>query len=272
MSTVHETALHGRVALITGAAGGQGRAHAVRLAEAGADLILTDLGSTDVQGERLAETARLARARGARVVARPADVRTPAAVGDLADRGVAELGRLDVVVANAGVIRTGSTLETSQDDWHLTLDVNLTGTWNTCRAALPHLIHGGRGGSIIVIGSIHSLRASGTAVAYTASKHGLLGLAKALAMEFAPYSIRVNSVHPTTVLTDMLRGLSPQVSPDELAEHYLGFNALPVPWVEPNDVSSLVAFLASDEARYITGAAVPVDAGTLLLGPSASGS
>ncbi|MGI5207672.1 SDR family oxidoreductase [Spirillospora sp. CA-108201] len=272
MNTVHESALHGRVALITGAAGDQGRAHALRLADAGADLILTDLSATDTQRERLAETSQLARARGAHVVAGPADVRVPAELGDLVELGVAGLGRLDVVVANAGVIRTGSTLETSQDDWQLALDVNLTGAWNTCRAALPHLIRGGRGGSIIMIGSIYALRASGTAVAYTASKHGLLGLAKALAVEFAPHSIRVNSVHPTTVLTEMLLAISPQVAPDELADHYLGFNALPVPWVEPTDVSSLVAFLASDEARYITGAALPVDAGTLLLGPRASSS
>ncbi|MEU8225400.1 mycofactocin-coupled SDR family oxidoreductase [Kribbella sp. NPDC048915] len=272
MNTVPESQLHGRVALITGAGGGQGRAHALHLANAGADLILTDLGATDAQSHRLVQTTELARKLGARVVAGPADVRVPTAIGDLVDRGVQELGRLDIVVANAGVISTGSTLETSQDDWQRALDVNLTGAWNTCRAALPHLLHGGRGGSIIMVGSIYAIRASGTAVAYTASKHGLLGLAKALAVELAPHSIRVNSVHPTTVLTDMLRDISPQLSQDELAGRYLGFNALPVPWVEPADVSKLVAFLASDEARYITGAALPVDAGNLLLGSRASGS
>ncbi|MBO9520590.1 MAG: mycofactocin-coupled SDR family oxidoreductase [Nocardioidaceae bacterium] len=254
--------LAGRVALITGAAGGQGRAHALRLAEEGADLILTDR-----EQHTLDAVADEAAGLGARVVTGTADVRLPAELTTVVDAGVDALGRLDVVVANAGVIRTGTTRAGSQEDWQLMLDVNLTGAWNTCRAALPHLTGHGRGGSVVLVGSIHALRASGTAVGYTASKHGLLGLAKALAIELAPESVRVNSVHPTTVLTEMLRTISPPVPVEELATLYAGFNALPVPWVEPGDVSGVVAFLASDEARYLTGAALPVDAGTLLLGP-----
>lgn len=255
--------LAGRVALVTGAARGQGQAHAVRLAEEGADIIATDLGEDDLR-----ETAERVRALGHKIVTRAADVRDEAQLRAAVAEGYAELGSLDVVVANAGVVSIApSTDPDAGETWRLALDVNLTGVWHTCRSALPHMIDGGRGGSIVITGSTQAFKSTPRVAAYAASKAGLLGLMRTLAVEFAEHMIRVNSVHPTTVWTPMLAEIAPDgLSEEELRAFYLPVNALPVPWIEAVDVSNAVVFLASDEARYITGAALPVDAGALLVG------
>lgn len=260
--------LAGRVALVTGAARGQGRVHAVRLAEEGADVIATDLRSPEADPEGLAQTAAEVEARGRRVVARAADVRDEEQMRAVVAQAVAELGRLDVVVANAGVATMQPSLDPDGGEtWRLALDVNLTGPWNTARAALPHVIEGGRGGSIVVIASTQSYKASPGMAGYAASKAGVLGLVRTLAIEFAEQMIRVNSVHPTTVWSPMLAELAPPGFDErQRRDFFRPVNALPVPWVEAEDVSNAVLFLASDEARYITGAALPVDAGALLVG------
>jgi NAD(P)-dependent dehydrogenase (short-subunit alcohol dehydrogenase family) len=154
-------------------------------------------------------------------------------------------------------------MEETQEGWQRTLDVNLTGVWNTCRAAIPALRDGG---AIVIVGSTQAFKASAQIPAYVASKHGVVGLAKSLALELAERMIRVNSVHPTTVFSPMIAAVAPPgLSEEELRAHYRPANALPVPWVEPVDVSNAVLFLASEEARYVTGAALPVDAGALLV-------
>ena len=255
--------LAGRVALVTGAARGQGRTHAVRLAEEGADIIGIDLAEAD-----LTETAAEVRALGRRIITCGADVRDEARLSEAVSEACAELGRLDVAVANAGVISIAPSLAPDADEsWRLAIDVNLTGAWHTCRAALPHMIEGGRGGSIVITGSTQAFKATRALAAYAASKAGLLGLMRTLAVEFAEHMIRVNSVHPTTVWTPMLAEVGPDgMTEEEIRAYYRPVNALPVPWVEPVDVSNAVVFLASDEARYITGTALPVDAGALLVG------
>jgi SDR family mycofactocin-dependent oxidoreductase len=259
----------GRVVLITGAARGQGQVHAECFAREGADIIATDfLAPKDVEAG-FAETLRLVERAGRKLVAMPADVRDADAMLEVTAKGASDLGGLDVVVANAGVATSVSSLDETDGGWRRTLDVNLTGVWNTCRAAIPHLLARGRGGSIVITGSTQAFKASPNLAAYSASKHGVIGLMKTLAIEFAEHMIRVNSVHPTTVRTPMMDELMPDgLSPDELVEYLRPVNALPVPWVEPVDVSNAVLFLASDDARYITGASLPVDAGALLVGGS----
>ncbi len=250
--------LEGKVAFITGAAQGIGRAHAARLAQEGADIIAADIAD-------LSTTAGVVESAGRRIISRLADVRDLTALTELVAYGVRELGRLDVVVANAAIIAPAPALETTGDTWQTTIDVNLTGAWNTCRAALPHLLDRG-GGSIVIVSSILGLRPTPGVLAYSVSKHGLVGLMRALAVELAPQNVRVNSVHPTTVDTPMLRALWPEgMDESEVREALTPSNALPVPWVDAEDVAAAVAFLASDDARYVTGVALPVDAGSLLL-------
>ncbi|WP_181780448.1 mycofactocin-coupled SDR family oxidoreductase [Pseudonocardia pini] len=272
------TDLTGRVALVTGAARGQGRSHAVHLAAAGADVVALDICaqidtvtypmSTPAD---LAETARLVEGHDRRCHAVVADVRDSAAVRAAVDTGVAELGRLDVVVANAGISGYGGVERGLSDEaWRNVLDTNLTGAWHTCAAAIPHMADGG---SIVLTSSVGGLRGIRNLVHYTAAKHGLTGLMRTLALEHAHQSIRVNLVHPTAVNTPMImnegtfRTFRPDLENpglDDVRGAFAGINALPVPWVEPADVSKAVLFLASDDARYITGATLPVDAGALL--------
>jgi SDR family mycofactocin-dependent oxidoreductase len=255
----------GRVALVTGAARGQGRAHAVRLAQEGADVIVTDLAARD-DADGLAATAAEVERTGRRTYAGAADIRDGDALRAVVDAGVAALGRLDVVVANAGVVDVGPALDVDDEAWRRTVDVNLTGAWNTCRAALPHLLAAG-GGAIVLTGSTQAVRPTPGVVAYAASKHGVTGLMKALAIELAEQGVRVNAVHPTTVRTPMLDSYSQGMSDEQRAAHFTYVNALPVPWVESDDVSNAVLFLASEEARYVTGAELLVDAGAMLKGP-----
>ncbi|SEO53789.1 mycofactocin-coupled SDR family oxidoreductase [Trujillonella endophytica] len=266
----------GKVAFVTGAARGQGRNHALRLAREGADLLLADacadvatVGYALATEADLAETVRLIEAEDRRAVAGRVDVRDGAALRELVDRGVAELGRLDVVVANAGVGGSAPMAEMSDETWQDMIDINLTGVFKTIRAALPHLTSGA---SIVLTGSIAAAKGLPNNTHYTAAKHGLMGIMRALANEVAPQGIRVNCVNPTNVDTPLLfndaiyRLFRPDLEApgrEDVVEIMRGMHALDTGWVEPDDVSNAVLFLASEEARYITGIALPVDAGAL---------
>ena len=272
--------VEGKVAFITGAARGQGRSHAIRLAQEGADIIAIDV-CEDAPGipypmateADLAETVRQVEALDRRIVATKADVRDYDALKAAVDEGVAQLGRLDIVSANAGIGASPSLAEElSEDIWTDMLNVNLSGVWRTAKAAIPHLKAGGRGGSIILTSSAASLMTYPNAAHYTSAKHGVVGLMRTLALELAPHMIRVNSIHPTTVDTDMVQNeatyrlFRPDLenpTRDDFAAAAQTLNALPIPWVETIDISNAVLFLASDEARYITGVTLPVDAGAV---------
>jgi SDR family mycofactocin-dependent oxidoreductase len=263
--------LTGKVAFITGAAQGQGRSHAERLAAEGADIIAVDLceqvdfvpySMGDEAG--LAETVRLVEARGRRIHAARADVRNRAGIDAVLAEGVRRLGRLDIVVANASICTVQPFDEITAEVWQATLDVNLTGVWNSCAAALPHILAAG-GGSIVITGSTGSVVGLPFFLPYVAAKHALVGVCRSLALELSDRNVRVNMILPTGVNTPQGRSA---VLPALLAERPdLGpvfMNSLPVDRIEPFDVSSALAFLVSDEARYITGATIPVDAGATI--------
>jgi SDR family mycofactocin-dependent oxidoreductase len=270
--------VEGKVALVTGAARGQGRAHAIRLAEEGADVIAVDfcgematapyaMGTAD----DLAETVKAVEALDRRIVARQADVRDLAALEAAVAEGVAELGHLDVVVANAGICSFAPTWELTEQAWQDMLDVNLTGVWKTAKVTVPILLEQGHGGSVVLTSSIAGLIAFPNLGHYTAAKHGVTGLMRTLAVELAPHMIRVNSVHPTTVDTPMVNNpgmyslfMGPDGAGASRAEAEVGLRALngmPIPWVDPVDVSNVVLWLASEESRYVTGSTQVVDAG-----------
>jgi SDR family mycofactocin-dependent oxidoreductase len=264
--------LAGKVAFITGAARGQGRSHAVRLASEGADIIAVDLCSgfdtvrypPATRGD-LDETVALVEKEGQRIVARQADVRDMAALQGALDQGVAELGRLDIVVANAGILNVGWSWEMTDQQWNEVIGVNLTGVWHTAKAAIPTMIEQGEGGSIILVSSVAGLYGQPFTVGYTAAKHGVVGVASCMANELAEYSIRVNSIHPTGVETDMAHepGFGEMVGSKAATLGPVFMNGLPVRLMEPEDVSSVVAFLASDDAGTMTGSQVRVDCGKL---------
>ena len=276
-SAVRPGRLSGKVAFITGAARGIGRAQAVRFAEEGADVIGVDLcGPVDTvlidpaTREDLDETAAAVRAAGGRFSAHVADVRDGEALRAAVAAGVDALGGLDVVCATAGITSRGKVDELSEDAWKTMLDVNLTGVWQTTKAAIPHLIDRGAG-SIVLVSSIAGLRGLYGVSHYVAAKHGVVGLMRSLAQEMAPYGIRVNTVHPTNVNTPMIQndvvrgGFRPDletVSLEEFAASAKTMNMLDIPWVEPVDIANASLFLASDEARYITAVTLPVDAGS----------
>jgi SDR family mycofactocin-dependent oxidoreductase len=262
----------GKVAFITGAARGQGRSHAIRLAEEGADIIAVDICrdygtvpyamATDAD---LAETVKAVEALDRRIVATRADVRDAAALKAAVDDGVAQLGRLDIVSANAGICTVQSWDEVTPAVWQDTLDTNLTGVWNTMVVSVPHLIAAG-GGSIICTSSTAGIKGLPYLAPYVAAKHGVVGIARTMANELAIHKIRVNTVHPTGVDTPMgngLAGLEPLINRDpNLGPIYM--NTLPVEIVDPRDISNAVLFLASDEARYVTGLEFTVDAGNTI--------
>ncbi|HWH26390.1 MAG TPA: mycofactocin-coupled SDR family oxidoreductase [Pseudolysinimonas sp.] len=275
--------LDGKVAYITGIARGQGRSHAIELAKEGADIIGIDLaaapaainypGATEAD---LAETVRLVEETGRRIVVTKADVRDYAAQKAAVDAGVAEFGRLDIVVANAGIFTVAPAHELSEEVWDEVIEINLTGVWKTCKATIPHLKAGGRGGSIILTSSISGIKADPNFAHYIASKHGVSGLMKALALELADDNIRVNTVNPTNVNTPMIRNEStyalfaPDLAPEDrteeaLAPRFSSLHAMDIPWVEVEDVSSAVVWLASDGARFVTGVQLPIDGGRLVL-------
>lgn len=272
--------LEGKVAFITGVARGQGRSHAVRFAEEGADIIGVDLleeipGATypGATQEDLDETVRQVEALDRRIIASKVDVRDFDALKAAVDAGVAELGRLDIVCANAGIGNAGGPAEQiAEDMWQAMIDTNLTGVWHTVKAAIPHIRAGGRGGSIAITSSEAGLRAYAYNAHYVAAKHGLVGLMRTLALELGPENIRVNTIHPTQCDTPMLQNQAvwdlfawkQGATKEEFAKVSQSLLALPVPWVEPVDISNAILFLASDEARYITGVALPVDAGNFV--------
>ena len=274
--------LEGKVAFITGAARGQGRAHAVRMAQEGADIIAVDIckkidtvelipASTP---EDLAETADLVKAHDRRIVTAEVDVRDYDALKAALDSGVEQLGHLDVIVANAGIGNGGQTLDkTSEADWTAMIDINLGGVWKTVKAGVPHLQAGGRGGSIILTSSVGGLKAYPHTGHYVAAKHGVVGLMRTFAIELGAQNIRVNSVHPTNVNTPLfmnegtMRLFRPDLEnpgPDDMKVIGEMMHTLPIGWVEPEDIANAVLFLASDEARFITGVTLPVDGGSCL--------
>ncbi|MGH3971167.1 MAG: mycofactocin-coupled SDR family oxidoreductase [Mycobacterium sp.] len=266
--------LQGRVAFVTGAARAQGRSHAVRLARDGADIIALDICAPPADiltyraatPEDLAETVRAVEAEGRKVLAREADIRDDAAVRQLVADGVEQFGRLDIVVANAGVLNWGRLWELSDEQWNTVIDTNLTGTWRTLRAAIPAMIEAGNGGSIIVVSSAAGLKATPGNGHYAASKYGLVGLTNTLALELGEFGIRVNSIHPYSVD-------SPMIDDDTMLKlfaqypHYVNsFPPMPLQpkgFMSPDEVADVVAWLAGDGAGTLSGAQIPVDKGAL---------
>jgi SDR family mycofactocin-dependent oxidoreductase len=265
--------LDGKVAFITGAARGQGRSHAVLLAEEGADIIAVDICKqlSAVRYEMpstsdLDQTVKEVESLGRRIVAREADVRDVEGLQAAFDEGVRELGRIDIVVANAGIGPGGDVSDDEQ--WDQVVDVNLKGVWNTGRVAIPTMLDQDDGGAIVLTSSTGALIGPGVdyagTLAYIAAKHGVLGLMRSWSNFLAPHMIRVNSVAPTTVKTPMagggdIRGIiehSPAMAGALL-------NAMPVDAVDALDISNAVLWLASDDARYVTGSVIPVDAGNV---------
>ena len=264
--------LEGKVAFITGAARGQGRSHAVRLAQEGADIIAVDVcrqidsvAYPMATSEDLAETVRQVEALDRRIAASEADVRSLEALQTAVRDGVAQLGRVDIVLANAGIAPIGEGSDTPQA-WSDVLDVNLTGVWNTVRAAIPTMIEQGDGGAIVLTSSTAGLKGIGGDAAggqgYTAAKHGIVGLMRTFATTLAQHRIRVNTVHPTGVNTPMVvnEAMQQVLTQDPSMANSLS-NLLPVDMVEAVDISNAILFLVSDDGRYVTGVTLPVDAG-----------
>jgi (+)-trans-carveol dehydrogenase len=268
--------VEGKVAFITGAARGQGRSHAITLAREGADIIAVDIAAQIASvpypmatPQDLAQTVKEVEATGRRIVATQADVRDYDALKQALDEGVAQLGRLDIVSANAGIVSYGRAEDLAEQTWQDVIDVNLTGEWHAAKAAIPHLRAAG-GGSMILTSSDAGLKPLQNLAHYVAAKHGVIGLMRTLALELAPDFIRVNALAPTTVDTPMVmneatyRLFRPDLehpTAEDMAEASRATNVLPIAWVEPVEISNALLFLASDEARYITGVALPVDAG-----------
>lgn len=271
--------VEGKVAFITGAARGQGRAHAVRLAEEGANIIAVDIcGDVDTvpyagaNTDDMEATVKEVEALGRRILARRADVRDLGALEEVVGEGVEEFGGIDIVCANAGIASFGPALELDEATWQDVIDINLTGTWKTVKAAVPHMIETGRGGSVVLTSSVAGLIGFPNLAHYTAAKHGVTGLMRVLAIELAQYGIRVNSVHPATVDTPMVAnpasyklflGGVEGATREQAAVGMAAMNALNIPWVDAVDVSNAVLYLASDEARYVTGTTTVIDAGAI---------
>jgi SDR family mycofactocin-dependent oxidoreductase len=264
--------LEGKVAFITGAARGQGRSHAIRLAQEGADIIAVDICQQIASvaypmatPEDLAETAKLVEALDRRIYTAQADVRDAAALKQAFDAGTAELGPVDIVLANAGIAPM-SLGEQPGDAWQDVVDVNLTGVFNTVETAIPSMIERGQGGAIVLTSSTAGNNGIGGptrgGLGYTAAKHGVVGLMRSYANILAPHSIRVNTVHPTGVNTPMIVNdvMAEFLAQDPQMSNAVA-NALPVPMVEPVDISNAIVWLVSDDARYVTGVMLPVDAG-----------
>jgi (+)-trans-carveol dehydrogenase len=273
--------VEGKVAFVSGAARGQGRAHAVRLAEEGADIIAVDICKQIdsvliplANSEDLAETADLVKNAGGRIHTAEVDVRDFDALKAAVDAGVEEFGKLDIIVANAGIGNGGQLLhDTGEPDWDDMIGVNLSGVWKTVKAGVPHILAGGKGGSIILTSSVGGLKAYPHTGHYVAAKHGVIGLMRTFAVELGAQNVRVNTVCPTNVNTPLfmneptMKLFRPDLEnpgPDDMKIVGQLMHTLPIGWVEPEDVANAVLFLASDEARFITGVALPVDGGSCL--------
>jgi SDR family mycofactocin-dependent oxidoreductase len=269
--------LDGKVAFITGIARGQGRAHALKLAKEGASIIGVDIcRQIDTVPYPLAtpddlrNTVREIEALGGKVLASEGDVRDIETLRTIIDDGHALFGRLDIVIANAGIggySRNGAAVRKN------VIEVNQTGVYNTIEVSKRYIIEGGRGGSVVVVSSLAGTKALDAGPGYSESKHGIVGLMRLYAHEFAPHMIRCNSVHPTTVLTPFVqndyfaRTLRPDLDQptwEDMAAPFAELNLMPIPWVEAEDVANAVMFLVSDESRYITGISLPVDAGAAI--------
>ena len=275
--------LEGRVAFITGAARGQGRAHAVRLASEGADVIAIDICGPisdtitypPATTDELAETVRAVESTGRKALAREVDIRDLAALEQVVADGVEQFGRLDIVVANAGVLSWGRMWEMSQEQWDTVIDVNLNGTWRTIRAAVPAMIEAGNGGSIIIVSSSAGLKATPGNGHYSASKHGLVALTNALALEVGEYGIRVNSIHPYSIDTPMVEREAMMAVFAKHPSYLHSFAPMPLhpvnhqskkglkEFMTPEEVSDVVAWLASDGSATLSGSPIPVDRGTM---------
>jgi SDR family mycofactocin-dependent oxidoreductase len=262
------------VAFVTGAARAQGRAHAVRLAREGADIIALDICApvsdtvtyAPATPEDLNETVRLVEAEGRKILARAGDIRDDPTVRQLVADGVEQFGRLDIVVANAGVLGWGRVWELTDEQWDTVIGVNLTGTWRTLRAAIPAMIDAGNGGSIVVVSSSAGLKATPGNGHYAASKFGLTGLTNSLAIELGEYEIRVNSIHPYSIDTPMIE---PEAMMEIFAKHprfVHSFPPMPMQYkgfMAADEVSDVVAWLAGDGSGTVTGMQIPVDKGAL---------
>ena len=272
----------GKVALVTGAGRGQGRSHALRLAAEGADVIAIDIAANDVETisyalaseDDLDSTVKEIQATGRRAVKAVADVRSLPQLQQAVDTGLSELGKIDIVCANAGIGSWAVAWEMTEQQWKDMIDINLTGVFNTVRATLPSMVERGEGGSVVLTSSTAGLRAYANTAHYTAAKHGVIGLMKVLAQEAGPHRVRVNAVCPTTVRTPLVINAStfelfaPHLenpTEDDVREPFESLNILPgVACVEPEDVSDAVLFLCSDAAKFITGVALPIDAGNIV--------
>jgi SDR family mycofactocin-dependent oxidoreductase len=270
------------VAFITGAARGQGRAHAIRLANDGADIIAIDacrpVSDTVTYplptSEDLAETVRAVEATGRKVLAREVDIRDLAALQKVVADGVEQFGRLDIVVANAGVLSWGRLFEMSEEQWDTVIDINLNGTWKTIRAAVPAMIEAGNGGSIVIVSSSAGLKATPGNGHYSASKHGLVALTNALAIEVGEFGIRVNSIHPYSIETPMVEKKAMMDLFTKFPHYVHSFSPMPyqpvnhdgkkglMEFMMPEEVSDVVAWLASDGSATISGSQIAVDRGT----------
>lgn len=270
--------LDGKVALITGGARGQGRSHALTFAREGAKVVICDVAEQIPTApyplasvEELHETARMVEESGGRCVALQADVRDGEAMRKTVERAISEFGRIDILLANAGIESFGPSWELTDEQWDEMLGVNLTGAFKSCRAVIPRMIEQ-RSGVILITSSVAGLRGLSNQAHYCAAKHGVVGLMRSLALELAPHGIRVNTVHPSSVDTPIIKnqamytlfsGGDPNATLEDVTPAFRELNLQDVPWMEPGDISNAMLWLASDEARYVTGTALPVDAGLM---------
>jgi SDR family mycofactocin-dependent oxidoreductase len=267
------------VALITGGARGQGRSHAITFAREGAEIIICDVAEQlptvpyplASKGD-LTDTARMVEDLDRRCVAVQADVRDSEGMREVVERGISELGHIDILLANAAIESFETAWELTDEQWDEMIAVTLTGVWKSCKAVIPHMI-GRHTGVILITSSIGGLKGLANQAHYCAAKHGVVGLMRTLAIELAPHGIRVNTVHPSSVDTPIIKnqamytlfsGGKSDATLEEVTPAFRDLNLLDVPWMEPQDISNAMLWLASDEARYITGATIPVDAGLLV--------
>jgi SDR family mycofactocin-dependent oxidoreductase len=276
--------LDGRVALVTGAARGQGRAHALRLANDGADIIAIDICGPvsdsitypPATSEQLADTVSGVEATGRNILARTVDVRDLAAQQQVVAEGIERFGRLDILVVNAGVLSWGRLFEMTEEQWDTIIEVNLSGAWKTVRAAVPAMIKAGNGGSVIMVSSVAGLKATPGNGHYSAAKHGMVGITNALALEVGEFGIRVNSVHPYSIDTPMIERDAMTEIFTRHPDYLHSFAPMPLKppsqlaagladpgFMTPEDVSDVVAWLASDGSRYISGSQLAIDRGVM---------
>lgn len=272
--------LDGKVALITGGARGQGRSHALVFAREGARVVVCDVARQEssptvpyplATEDELKETKRLVEESGGECLALQSDVRDGARMREVASEAIREFGRIDILVANAGIESFGAGWELTEDEWDEMIAVNLTGVWKSCRAVMPHMLEN-ESGVILITSSIAGLKGLGNQAHYCAAKHGVVGLMRSLAIELAPHGIRVNTVHPSSVDTPIIKnqamytlfsGGREDATLEEVTPAFRDLNLMDTPWMQPEDISNAMLWLASDDARYVTGTTFTVDAGLM---------